>query len=312
MVVIISLIIAVVGLFITVTAIDSGASFLESIGIVGSGMTYSIMAAVGNINRVTDKDTSGAQIASRLWLIALDQIDDAVPFPRPNANGEVGTIPLKTGEYMHYFEAIDDSLEDKSSGSKGDITTAVTNLFSFVMGGYRLALQKFMEEHAGDRFVIIYQMASDSQYYITGNNLKPMVFKTFERTNNKESRSVSFSFENSSFEQPKKYTGAIVKEAPAVLAANATNIAFTGASQYTTGANTAPATIATISGLAAADEGRVVEILGSGGANPTNIESIAAIVLKNDETWIGNAGSRLTLKVLDSETLVEVSRVQTA
>lgn len=307
-----SFIIALMGLFLFAFAIDSGNDFFESLGLSGAGVTYAVMAAVGNISRVTDKETSGAQIVSKLWIIALDQIDDTVAFPKPNASGEVGTIPLKAGEYMHYFEAIDDSLDDKSAGSKGDITTAVTNTFSFTMGGYRLALQKFMEEHAGDRFVIIYQMADDATYHVVGTNLKPMIFKSFDRSNNKESRSVAFTFENSSFQQPKVYTGAIVKEAPSVLAANATNLAITSATQYTCGANTAATTIATISGLAAADEGRIIEILGAAGANPTTIESIAAIVLKDDVEWIGRAGSRLTLKVLDSATLVEVSRVQTA
>lgn len=308
-----SLIIALMGLFFFSVAVDSGMGVMESLGLTGGGVSYCVMAAVGNIGRVTDRETSGAQISSKLWIIALDQVDDTVQFPRPNASGEVGTVPLKAGEYMHYFEAIDDSLDDKSTGSKGDITTAVTNTFSFIMGGYRRALQKFMEEHAGDRFIIIYQMATDAQYYIVGNELKPMIFKAFDRTNNKESRSVSFTFENNSFLQPQKYTGAIVKEAPAAIAANATNLGFTSSAQYiTSSANSAATTIATISGLAAADEGRIVEILGGGGANPTNIESIAAIVLKNDTTWVGKAGSRLTLKVLDSETLVEVSRIQTA
>lgn len=307
-----SLFIAIMGLFVFSLAVDSGMGIFESLGLAGSGVTYSVMAAVGNIGRVTDRETSGAQIVSKIWLIALDQVDDTVQFPRPNANGEVGTIPLKAGEYMHYFEAIDDSLDDKSTGSKGDITTAVTNTFTFIMGGYRRALQKFMEEHPGDRFILIYQMASDAQHYVAGNELKPMILKAFDRTNNKESRSVSFTFENNSFLQPQKYTGAIVKEAPAAIAADATALAFTAASQYTTGINTVATTIATISGLAAADEGRIVEILGGGGVNPTHIDSIAAIVLKNDEEWIGNAGSRLTLKVLDSATLVEVSRIQTA
>jgi len=303
---------AVIGLFACSIAIDYGMNTLESIGVIGSGVSYCMMAAIGNIGRVSDRETAGAQISSRIWLIELGQIDDSVQFPRPNANGEVGTIPLKNGEYMHYFETVDDSLEDKSTGSKGEITTAVTNSFTFIMGGYRRQLQRFMEEHAGDRFIIIYQMASDAQYYIIGNDLKPMLLKAFDRTNNKESRSVSFTFENNSFLQPQKYVGAIVKESPAAIAANATNLAITSANQYQTGANTAATTIATISGLAAADEGRIIEIVGGGGANPTHIDSIAAIVLKGDVTWIANAGSRLTLKVLDSETLVEVSRVQTA
>ncbi len=294
-------------------AIISDAITMEQVFTAGSasGVMCASMALIGNIGRVSDKFTAGKQIIARVILITLDQIDETVPFPVPNAAREVGTIPLKNGEYMHSFQAIDDSLEDKSSGSKGDITTEVTNEFTFILGGHRGQIHQFLEDHAGDRFIIIYQM-TDRSYWVVGNDLKPMLLKSFERLNGKDSRSATVTFGNTSFEQPYKYVGAIVTVPPVELAADATSIAFTAAHQYTTGDNAGATTIATFSGLSASDIGRTVEICGGGGAYPSQIAETDGIILRGGETWKGNAGSSIIFQVLDANTLVEVSRVQTA
>lgn len=302
---------------LTVVAAGEGTSFHEltnslMVSGTGCGMIFGSMALVGNIARVSDKYTAGKQIVAKVILIALDQVDDTVPFPTVNASGEIGTIPLKTGEMMHIFNAIDDSLEDSSAGTKGDITTEVTNTFTFILGGHRYQINKFLEDHAGDRFIVIYQM-TDRTYWCLGNDLKPMLLKSFTRSNNKESRSTTLTFENTSFEQPHKYIGSIVTVAPVSLAADATSIAFTAAQQYiTSDENTASTTIATFSGLSASDAGRTVEVLGGGGTYPSTIAETDGIILRGGETWTGKPGSSIIFEVLDASTLVEVSRVQTA
>lgn len=303
----------VLGVFAVILLMQLGADPGSSLYLTGSGTTYALMAAVGNIDRVSDKETSGYQISARLWLIDVDgQVDDTVPFPRANAAGEVSTIPLRNGEFMHYFDVIDDTISDSSKGEKGDITTVVTNTLEFTIGGFRRNIQRFMEDHPGGRFLIIYQMNDDESYYIIGTALKPMLFKSFERTN-KDSRSVKMTFENKSFQQPQKYIGTIIRDEPAVLAANATILnVLASKQQYTTGANTAETKLTGVSGLAEADETRIIEIIGAGGANPTVIEDSTTFILKNAVTWTGNAGSRISFRVLDKDTLVEASRIQTA
>lgn len=283
------------------------------LGLTGSGASYALMSAVGDIKRVSDKETSGFQISARIWLIDVDgQVDDTVAFPKPNAAGEVGTIPLIVGECMHYCDVIDDTISDSSKGEKGDITTVVTNSFEFTLGGYRRQIQKLMEDHPGGRFLIIYQMNDDASYYIIGTLLKPMILKSFERVN-KDSRSVKLTFENKSFQQPQKYVGAIIREEPAVIPADATafNI-LANKQEYYTGNNTVETKLATIAGLTDSDETRIIEIIGSGGSHPTVIEDSQAFILKNGETWTGNAGSRIAFRILDKATLVEASRIQTS
>lgn len=300
--------------FFPASGIDLTSSIdLESLLIGAPGASYAIMAAVGNINRAAERETTGSQIAGRVWLADVDgQIDDSLPFPKPNANGEVGTLPLLPGEFMHYCDIIDDSASDTSKGEKGDITTAVTNAFEFIIGGYRRNVQKFLEDHAGGRFIIIYQMNDDEAYYVIGTKMKPMILKSFERSNNKDSRSIKLVFENKSFQQPQKYIGTILREEPAVLAVDATD--FTVSSnkkQYTTGVNTVATELVSVSGLTKDDETTILEIVGSGGAFPTTISENPIFILKDSVKWTGNAGSRISFRVLDVGTLTEASRIQT-
>ena len=281
------------------------------------GYAMATMAAIGNIDGVSDRYTAGGQISAQVWLIHVDsQIDSSAAFPQPNMNREVGTIPMKAGQYMHYFTAIDDTLSDTSKGDKGDITTNVTNTFSFSMGGNRDQLLNFIEEYAGGRFLIIYKICSEDKNYIMGTKCKPMILKGFERNNNKDSRSVVFTFENTAFEQPYKYRGDIVVSAPGQIVVDATVLAVQASKNiyHTPSANTAAKTLATVSGLSSSDKGRVIDILGTGGNFPLKISNNTIFILIDKQDWTGNAGSRISFKVMDASTLVEQegSRVQTA
>ena len=298
------------GLFIVVLLIYAGIDVFSILGLSGSGTSFALMAAVGDIKRVSDKETSGYQISARIWLIDVDgQVDDSVPFPLPNAAGEVGTIPLIAGEYMHYCDVIDDTISDSSKGEKGEITTVVTNTFEFTLGGYRRQIQRFMEDHPGGRFLIIYQMNDDASFYILGNGIKPMILKSFERVN-KDSRSVKLTFENKSFLQPQKYTGAIIREEPTVLVADATTFSvLPNKQEYYCGNNTAETKLTDVSGLTDSDDTRTVELIGSGGSYPTIIEDSQHFILKNGNAWTGTAGARIAFRVLDKTTLVEYSRL---
>lgn len=289
---------------------------LESYGVnifSASGVCIaSGMALIGNIEGTSDKDSAGAQIASKVWLIHTKQLDLSTSFPVA-ADGKIGTIPLQSGEYMHYFESIEDSQEDKSAGTKGDVTTEVKNTFSFILGGNKRKAVQFLEDLAGESFIIIYQMAGDRKYYVLGNDLKPMKLQSFERTNNKTQRSVTLTFENTSFVQPLEYTGNIITQEASAIAADATSVAVSSADVYkTSSVNTQATVIAGFTGIAAADVGRTITIQGGGGTYPSKISSTTAIILKDDAQWTGNAGSSIVLRVFDETTFVEESRIQTA
>lgn len=305
-------------LFVLVVVIVCAAIVHSAFELLGAGgYTMATMAAIGNIDGISDRYTAGSQLSAKLWLVHVDsQLDSSVAFPRPNAARELGTIPLKPGQYMHYFTAIDDTLSDNSKGDKGDVTTNVTNTFSFTMGGNRDQLLNFIEEYAGGRFILIYQICSEGSYFIMGTPCKPMILKSFERKNDKDSRSVVFTFENKAFEQPYKYKGDIVQGAPGTITVDATVLAVQASkgSYYTPDTNTVAKTLATVTGLGAADKGRIIDIIGTGGAFPLKIAANTTFILTDKQDWIANAGSRISFKVMDATTLIEQegSRVQTA
>lgn len=54
-----------------------------SISLLSSAPIMASMLAIGNIEDVSDAETSGENIAGKLYIIAVDQVDDNVPFPKP-------------------------------------------------------------------------------------------------------------------------------------------------------------------------------------------------------------------------------------
>ncbi|MBA7577259.1 hypothetical protein ES708_19106 [subsurface metagenome] len=142
-----------------------------------------------------------------------------------------------------------------------------------------------------------------------------MVLQSYERKNDKEGKYIPFTFQNKWFDMQWTYTGTLPTETPVTVPADATDIAFTSNPRYQlTDGTVSAVTIATVSGLASADYGRIVDILGSGGTFPSLIDENTVFILVDGTTWTANAGSRISFKIIDDDTLVEVAgtRVQTS
>lgn len=298
----------------TVSAITSPEDAKVSTEVV-VGTTMASMMAIGSIDDVADKEVAGESIAYKVWLIETKQLDSARQFPIPNGNREVSSLPMLDGEYMHYFEAHDIPTYT-SSGEKGDLTISSTNTFTIIMGGVRDQLLNFIEEKAGCKFIILFQECESNNRFILGNPCKPMVLKSFNLKNDKENRSVTFTFENKSIKQYHKFVGDIVVKDAATLAAGATTLAIQpGVNTYKVpdGSSTTYA-LATVSGLTASDKGRTITLVGNGSDKAATIADNTAFVLEDGATWTAKAGSQISFRVLDATTLIEIqgSRVQTA
>ena len=267
------------------------------------------MATIGNIAQASSRDTAANQIGMRLWLVARDQIDDSIAFPLPNAAREIGTIPLKAGEYWHYFEGIENSIKYTGTGESGEITPTFGKTIPIIIK-YTDASLNFVEEYAGKGFVLVWGICETSDKELVGTFCKPIILKKFEVKNDSDGKYISLEFGNTHWRQPLKYVGDITVAAPTVVGAGATEIVVgaSGVYQLTAGA----AAIATVSGLASADYGRYITIVAPAtGVAPTIADS-AVFVLRDGATWTANPGSTITFQVLDDTTLVETSRVQTA
>ena len=276
--------------------------------------TFASMAAIGDIGDVTDKYTQPDQIGYTIALIETVQIDTSVPFPQPNASREVADITLLSSEVPHFFESHNYPTYT-STGELGDFTFAPTKELMIVLGdSSRDQVQDFLEEKAGAKFIVFFKKCGDTQWKILGNTCKPMRFNNFEAKMDGDASVTVCKFGNTSMNQFYKYTGTLQQEAPVEIGADATDLAITTNSKYnTSAANAAPAVIATVSGLASADYGRTLTVYGKGGgANAHTIADNSVFILVDAATWTGNVGSSITFEIVDTNTLVEKSRVQTA
>lgn len=298
----------------TISAITSPEDAKVSTEIV-VGTTMASMMAIGSIDDVADKEVAGESIAYKVWLIETRQLDGSRSFPIPNASREVSSLPMLDGEYMHYFEAHDIPTYT-SSGEKGDLTISSTNTFTIIMGGVRDKLLNFIEEKAGCKFIIIFQECESNNRFILGNPCKPMVLKSFNLKNDKENRSVTFTFENKSIKQYHKYVGDIVVKDAVTLTAGTTTLATQpGVNTYKVpNGSSATYALATVSGLTASDKGRTITLVGTGSDKAATVADNTSFVLEDGATWTAKAGSQISFRVLDSTTLVEIqgSRIQTA
>ena len=298
---------AIFGLFMLVAALLD-----HSLGTAaGSGVTLASMALLGHLDDVSDRDTHGSDISYIVYLVALDQIDRTKEFPQPNANREVAPIPLKPNEIPHYFEAHDIPTFTGTT-EKGDITTTGENQFVIIMGGTRVNLYNFIEEYSGGKFIIFFKHVKKKEWYILGELERPVILSNTETKDDKDGRYTTFTFKRSSVDLPLIYTGNPAVTAATAINADATDIAITaGSNTYTIPNGTsAAAAIATVSGLSKSDKGRYITLVGAGTDKAATIADGSTFVLEEGATWTAKTGASITFRVLDTTTLVEVSRTE--
>ncbi len=303
---------SILTLFAVVFAIMLMQNLSDMFMLAGFGSTmFASMAIIGNVDNVSDRYTSGNDIAHEVYLIDQTQIDTSVPFPKPNANREVATIPLLSGEYMHKFAA-HTKPTFVGTTEKGDITTTGTGTFVIVMGGNRAVLLNFLEEFAGGRFIVIYKEISTGNWFILGSYDDPYTLNNAENKHDADGRYVTFTFTRASIFQPCIYAGSITTVAPGNHTAGATALAISmGVDQYNIPNGTSDTyAISTLTGLTSSSKGRYITLIGQGTTHSATIADGASFVLEDGATWTASQNSRITFRVMDASTLVEISRVQ--
>ena len=275
----------------------------------GAGISIASMAVLGHIDDVSDRDTHGSDISYIVYLIALDQIDRTKEFPQPNVNREVAPISLKPGEIPHYFEAHDIPTFTGTT-EKGDITTTGENQFVLVMGGARARLYNFIEEYSGGKFILLFKHIKKKEWFILGELERPIILSNTETKDDKEGRYTTLTFKRSSVDLPLIYTGNPAVTAATTVPAGATDIAITAASNtyMIPNGTSAAASIATVSGLSKADKGRYITLIGAGSDKPATIADGSTFVLEEGATWTAKTGASITFRILDTTTLIEISR----
>ena len=279
---------------------------------MGAGMLILLtMANIGNITQPNDRETSGNQLSFNLWLTARDQVDTTVAFPMPNASRQIATTPLKAGEVQHIFEGVENSLKYVATGEHGDITSTFANTFNIIIR-HSVASLNFLDEYQGKGFILNYKECEDPLIYQLGTYEKALILKIHEVKNDKDGKYISLTFANEHWRKEMILTGSLTTAAPVTLGAAATALAIVNGNDTYILTN-GLATIATVTGLAEADQGRYITVKApaADGVAPV-IADNAVFVLVDGESWTANPGSQIIFMVLDSATLIEMSRIQTA
>lgn len=283
--------------------------------IIFSSLSFANMMVLGSIDDVSDKHTFGSNITYQVYLIDITQIDRSVAFPKPNANRQVGTIPMLAGQFMQYFESHDFPTY-LGTGEKGDISSSGKNTFTIIMGGIRDKLMTFAEDHVGGKFIILFKEIESSQWEILGSVERPIILQTFEAKNDKDGRYVTYTFERNSVNQYHHYIGTIITAPACQHTADATSLTIKPGQSLYSIPNGVAATYAinTISGITATDKGRYITLEGIGTDKAATIPDGSSFILEDGATWTAKVGSSIIFQILDSSTLVEVSgtRIQTA
>lgn len=279
-----------------------------------AGTVIASMMVIGSVGDISDKYTFGKNISAKVYLICVDQINDQVAFPSPDAQRNVSNITLKAGEYMQYFESHTVPTL-VGTAEKGDITSSGSNTFVLIMAGDRDVLKTFGEDFLGKKFVLIFKEIESSGHKIIGSLERGVTLKSFEFKNDSDGRYATFTFERESILQSYNYVGALVLAPAAVHTADATALGLTASqARYEIPENTAATAIATVSGLTSSDKGRIITLIGKGVDHPATIADSSTFILEDGATWTARLGSSISFRVVDASTLVEVhgSRVQTA
>lgn len=200
-------IIAVIGLLVC-GAILQSLGVLEPLVPAGAVSLAGAIIPMADIGDVSDIEVSGESLGYRIRLIRLTDIDRTQKMTADESKpGAIKKIPLKEGAKIASIEC-HTIPEFNSKGSKGDITVSGTNTVTAVLGGFREEVLRFVEQYVGAKFLlIIEECGPEDLSYLVGTFCKPMVLKEYDIRNNKDSRSGTITFENSSIYQPVRYTG---------------------------------------------------------------------------------------------------------
>ena len=178
------------------------------------------------------------------------------------------------------------------------------------MGGARERLYNFIEEYSGGKFILLFKHIKKKEWFILGELERPIILSNTETKDDKEGRYTTLTFKRSSVDLPLIYTGNPAVTAATTVPAGATDIAITAASNtyMIPNGTSAAASIATVSGLSKADKGRYITLIGAGSDKPATIADGSTFVLEEGATWTAKTGASITFRILDTTTLIEISR----
>jgi hypothetical protein len=252
-------------------------------------------------------------LKNRLYLALLKDVD-VDNFPQA-VNATISTNVLLPNKVYRFVDAQTNSIKPNATPGESPYTGKI--VLTPILEGLSRTTLDFLYKNVGERVVAVWERCSDGQKFLAGSPCSGGLVVKFTSVGNLDGgvAGVALSLEGGDCPEPFWfYDGPIPRQAPQIvnIVPPDTTFAIGEASEYLLGDNTAALTLTDITGVTAADVGRIVELQGGGVNFPTAIQPSAVFVLQNGIPFSATVGNKISFVVQktgsSSYAFYEVSR----
>lgn len=268
-----------------------------------------------NLNKQQGASSPGA--AAPKNEIVIIEVTDNFVFPATDESGiELqGNFVLPGDDTMVKIYSTKSKTEAPMETEGDEDSLSFKSTFKAQHPGNRSEVKKFVQFWTGKNVIVLHKACGDDFYEVMGTPCAPLQLKSTKQDNN-DGRFWMFSFEpfaKSGF-VPKEYRGTLVFAAPFDIAlVTATALTPANGQIYNVPALPVTAVIGTAS--CTLDHGKIVTLIGKGGAAPATLASAVSgtvtVILAGGTTWTAFNKAIIHLKVFKAggtTYLIEQSR----
>jgi hypothetical protein len=308
------ILLAVVVIFTALSILQGVESFLCASYAATS--FYAIVSMV-SVAKGESQDRAGKSTKYRIHVLHVDtEVDsDNVPLPDKAAQ-TLADIPRIAGEYWHYIDGLVESVIPKFKTDDDGLVS--DNEVEIKLGGLSANTRFFLNNFKGEYFFLVWEVCFGSDAgakYIGGTRCSGMKMTISEGGWLATNTGATIVFKNSCPDIPYKYLGNTTTSTAEAIAAGATTKALVaGQNEYQFSANVGAINFTAFTGMAAADHGRILTLLGAAtSTNASTIDTDDSFILKDGTTYTALPGTQLTVQIFkdgaSSYKFVEISRV---
>lgn len=232
----------------------------------------------------------------RMFLALLQDIVD--DFPKA-VKATISSNILLPGRTHLYLDALTGTVEP--TGAAGESQGTIELEINPEIEGISRASLEWAYKINGQRVIAIWENCTTRQKFIGGSPCSGGLLVTVSNIGKLDNGMMGIKLNMKGNPCPEPYyfyDGPIIREAPAVVPADATTFALTPSVQYQLSDYTAAKTLSDITNVTNDDVGRVIEILGAGTTNAAKILPSSKFVLNNGVDFTASAGSSISLRIM--------------
>lgn len=250
---------------------------------------------------IQPKSSKISNLRFRLYLAMLTDVD-MDNFPKPVLS-TIMTNVLLPGKTHFYVDTKINTINP--TGAPGESQGNVALTLSPQIEGISKQSLSWMYGLNGERVIAIWENCETGEKYIAGSPCSGGLLVSIQSLGKMEGGFNGAVLNLVGGECPEPfwfYEGPILRDAPQIIAPDATTFVLSDKVQYQLSNNTAARTLASITGVTDNSVGRIIELLGAGSTFPTTVSPSAAFLLQNGVAWSATEGSKLSLQIVKTGT----------